>query len=202
MNTTHTWGPRLLTGSVLIVGLTSFVPHPLARAAFVATLNDAGADMILTGTGTFDTTDLTLMSTPSTKSAISATVPLVVGGPTIDTAGEVYSGVTSPGFYGTSGFASATGGGGDLAGVSSTVLLVPAGHNPTDVLSFSNTFSGLTIASMDLTPGTYVWTWGTTNPDSFTLHIGIPEPSTSTCIALTFGLVPLLRFRAQRQKLG
>jgi hypothetical protein len=43
-------------------------------------------------------------------------------------------------------------------------------------MSGSSTFSGQTLASMGLTPGTYQYTWSS---DSLTVKIGtVPEPST------------------------
>ena len=34
-------------------------------------------------------------------------------------------------------------------------------------------FSGKTFTTLGVTPGTYTWTWGTTNPGVMTLQIGV-----------------------------
>lgn len=55
-------------------------------------------------------------------------------------------------------------------------------------LSSSSTFDGETFASLGLTPGTYVYTWGGgADADSLTVKIGaIPEPGTWVMMMLGF----------------
>jgi hypothetical protein len=38
------------------------------------------------------------------------------------------------------------------------------------------------LASLGLTVGSYVWSWGGSNPDSLTLNI-VPEPTTALLLA-------------------
>jgi hypothetical protein len=52
-------------------------------------------------------------------------------------------------------------------------LGVPHGYVSGAALSDSMTFNNETFAAMGLTPGTYVWSWGTGLPNqNFTLIIG------------------------------
>ena len=52
-------------------------------------------------------------------------------------------------------------------------LFVPQGYVSGAALSDSMTFNNATFASLGVTPGTYVWTWGTGLPNqNFTLMIG------------------------------
>jgi hypothetical protein len=71
-----------------------------------------------------------------------------------------------------------TSGSGDAFGLNGLPQLgVPFGYAG-GALSGSATFSGETFASIGMTPGTYVWSWGSGgSADSFTLNI-VPEPTT------------------------
>ena len=50
-------------------------------------------------------------------------------------------------------------------------LIVPRGYVSGTFLSNSATYSGKTLATLGVTPGTYVWTWGTGANQNFTLKI-------------------------------
>jgi hypothetical protein len=65
-------------------------------------------------------------------------------------------------------------------------IVVPNGYVSGAALSGSSTFTGKTIAGLGLTPGTYVYTWGTGgNADSLRIQIGAaPEPSTLVLAAV------------------
>ena len=74
-------------------------------------------------------------------------------------------------------------------------------------MSETSTYLGKTFASLGLTPGTYVYTWGAGgHADSFTIDItstsAIPEPSTWAMMFLGFaglGYAGLRRKGAQRE---
>jgi hypothetical protein len=75
-------------------------------------------------------------------------------------------------------------------------LYVPFGYKPGSSLSGSSTFSGRTLASMGLTPGTYQYTWSS---DSLTVKIGtVPEPSTWAMMLPGFA-GGLMGWRARRR---
>jgi hypothetical protein len=82
----------------------------------------------------------------------------------------------------------------------STFLLVPQGYASGAALSDSMTFNNATFASLGVTPGTYVWTWGDGADQNFTLQIGsvgvpgVPDGG-STVSLLACALVSLAGLR-------
>ena len=78
---------------------------------------------------------------------------------------------------------------------------MPQGYVSGGALSDSMTFNNATFASLGVTPGTYVWTWGTGANQNFTLQIGpagVPDAG-STLSLLSFAL---LGVAVLRRKLG
>src|SRR5205814_10344200 len=93
----------------------------------------------------------------------------------------MYKGITGPSRFGSGGIFGTTTSSGDPVGtrISDMTLGVPHGYVSGATLSDSMTFNNATFASLGVTPGTYVWTWGTglENQD-FTLVIesaGVPD---------------------------
>ncbi len=86
---------------------------------------------------------------------------------------------SGPTSFGSSFGRSASSGSGDMVGISAgdyfgdylSLLSVPTGYVSGTALSDSATYSGVTLADLGVTPGTYVWTWGTTANQNFTLQI-------------------------------
>ena len=58
------------------------------------------------------------------------------------------------------------------ASINGSTLIVPLGYISGSALSDSSTYDNATLASHGVTPGTYVWTWGTGANQNFTLRIG------------------------------
>ena len=77
-------------------------------------------------------------------------------------------------------------------------LSVPDGYVSGAALLSSATWNNATFASLGVTPGTYVWSWGTGLPNqNFTLIIGgagVPDGG-STVSLLGFGLLGLAALR-------
>jgi hypothetical protein len=170
-----------------------------AEASVVIDILQDGPNVVATGSGTVDLTDLTYRggagSTPSGE-VVGKNGAVEVG------AGRVilYSGVSGPDSFGT-GSASGSSGSGDTFGLigDAGALLVPNGYSSGSALSGSSTFDSATIASLGLTPGRYVYTWGSkASADSLTVNIGtVPElPTWAMMIAGLSILGALYRRRA------
>ena len=140
--------------------------------AFTITLEQMGANVVATGSGAINLTGLTLETTGQDFVALmQASTGL------IETAGngDVYGGFTGPTSFGNGGSFAPNTSSGDFAGIDGAGgnLGVPAGYVSNTALSDSMTFNSATFASLGVTPGTYVWTWGTGLPNqNFKLVIG------------------------------
>ena len=154
-----------------------------ADAAFIFTFEQVGANVVGIGNGSLNTTALTRV--------LGATPILGILRPEISvlrTAGTVvvYGGLAGPVSFGPGGETAASVSSGDafllqgIGGFVGTAFDYVSGAP----LANSLTFNGQTLASLGLTPGTYVWSWGSgATADSFTLDItppavSVPEPAT------------------------
>jgi len=82
-----------------------------------------------------------------------------------------------------------------------SLLAVPQGYVSGNALTDSMTFNSATFASLGVTTGTYVWSWGDGANQRFTLRIGaagVPDGGTTVSL-LSFVLLGLA---AVRRKLG
>jgi hypothetical protein len=177
----------LALGMALLLG-TGSISSP-ARAAYVVTLQEVGPNVVATGSGPIDLTGLNL--DVSDGFSIPAVIPnagLINTGQAAST--DFYTGYIGPASFGSGDGAIASSGSGDIVGisVSEQILAVPLGYVSGDPLFNTATYAGETFLSLGVTPGTYVWTWGTgANADSFTLIIGptaVPEPASIALLGM------------------
>jgi hypothetical protein len=81
----------------------------------------------------------------------------------------------------------ASGGSGEFVGIfaAAGLLEVPQGYVSGRALTDSMTFNNATLASLGVTPGTYVWSWGTGLPNqNFTLIIEARVPDGGSTVSL------------------
>ena len=81
------------------------------------------------------------------------------------------------------------------------LFFVPQGYVSGAALSDSMTYTGQTFSTLGVTPGTYVWTWGTGANQNFTLQIptaGVPD-SGSTLGLFLLSLIGLFGLNRLRQ---
>jgi hypothetical protein len=171
---------------------------PSAQSAYTVTFVQQGPNVVAAGSGSFDLTDLT----PAVGIGTNALVR-PADGDVMTGAGGVtdgYGDIAGPLAFGSGGLIFADSGSGDFVGVLFGGLLeVPTGYS-SGPLTDTATYDNQTFASLGVTPGTYVWTWGTgAHADSFTLQIGpaaAPEPASLTVLAMGLaGLGMALRTR-------
>ena len=202
----------LMFMAVAVTPLFSIQP----AQAYSLTLQQIGSNVVANGTGAINLTGLIFQGTSSVAAGVNApsgdsVVPQmnasfgailtgqVLGGPVTG-----YTGFTGPTSFGPGGLFFATTGSGDLVGISSgaRALYVPLGYVSGATLSSSAIWNNATFASLGVTPGSYMWTWGTGLPNqNFTLIIGgAGVPDGGSTISL-LGCA-LLGLAALRRKLG
>jgi hypothetical protein len=164
--------PKILLALTAVAALSLFSVQ-LAQA-YSVTLEQVGSDVVATGSGPLDLTGLTLVVTyaslPAQIFPVLGQIVTGSGGATDGYQGSI-SGPTS---FGGVFFTFASSGSGDSVGIfrDTSTLLVPSGYVSGTALSDSATYNNATFASLGVTPGTYVWTWGAGANQNFTLQIG------------------------------
>ncbi len=172
-------GAAAALGAALLLG--SGLSAPPAWAGYVVTLKEVGSDVVATGSGPLD---LTGLEPSGVNFSTAAIIPpgFINTGPANSTGFNQYSGTSGPvgQFNGPESFGSgftehdADSGSGDLVGIFATFsILVPGGYVSNNPLSDTSTYLNQTFSSLGVTPGTYVWSWGTGPNQNFTLHIGL-----------------------------
>ena len=199
---------KLLPLTLFGIAVTSlFFVRP--AQAYTVTLEQVGSNVVATGSGAINLTGLPINPiTLSTSSILDARRGDISTGPTGISFVDVYAAVlTGPPNFGSGSAFFPDAGSGDLVGISidQGLLFVPHGYVSNAALSDSMTFNNATFASLFVTPGTYVWTWGTGLANqNFTLQIGsvgIPGvPDGGSTVSL-FGCA-LLGLAALRRKLS
>ncbi len=166
------------------------------------TLAQVGSDVVVQGTGTLNTTDLTLLGPSVDGTAIRpiGAVLSVGAGNVSDNNVDAFKGITKgPTKFGPGGVTYGTGTGDRVVIIGDDGDLdLPADYVSGSVLSDTATFSNATFASLGFTPGTYVYTWGTgANADSLTVT-SAPEPSTWALLGLGMVTAGILVLRHRR----
>jgi PEP-CTERM motif len=181
--------------SIGFLALTA-LSAPSAQAAYLVTFEEVGSDVIEVGGGTIDLTDLNVFGfrqavftgiQPNGAFFGSGTGEVsIVGGD-----------ITGPGSYGPGGGTNPSSSDGDgimlILADSQTPLRAPEGYISGSPLSETSTYLNATFASLGMTPGEYVWTWGSgDHADTFTINIvaspppAVPEPSTWAMLLIGF----------------
>jgi hypothetical protein len=174
---------------------------PPAQAAYIVTLAPVGPNIVATGGGTIDLAGLSLVLFNTYYPSVNPSEALIFTGPASFNPVDGYRGFTGPTNYGGGGPTFASSGSGDMVGIDITpfdILVAPQGYISGSPLSDSSIYTNQTFSSLGVTPGTYVWTWGSgADADSFTLCAGVrcpivfPAPEPSALSQLGVGLAGL-----------
>ncbi len=198
---------KLLPLTLLGIAVTASLFSVRPAQAYSITLEQVGSNVVATGSGPIDLTGLTFRF-----EGIANGIGIGPDRGTIQTGvnfaiADVYIGFTGPTSFGPGPGALANTSSGDLVSIDniSQQIAVPHGYVSGAALSDSMTFNNATFASLGVTPGTYVWTWGTgLENQNFTLVIpgsaAVPDGG-STVSLLSCALLGLaaLRRKLSRQ---
>lgn len=173
--------------------LTVFVISALAaqtgRAAIVVNAVEVNGDVVFSGSGslTFDGWNELNGSFSDIGSVNPGSARVGVATPIASpTPADFYRGLADgPDDFGPGNVTLADSHTGDIFGIQTrTTIIVPRDYLPGTFLEGSMTIESATFASLQMTPGTYVWTWGSLGQeDSFTLNI-VPEPTSLALLGL------------------
>jgi hypothetical protein len=165
--------PALGTTLAIVLGwLLSVRP---AQAGYIVRLQEVGANVVATGSGAIDLTGLSIEHHDApTETDIEPANGGIFTGTTAFA--DLYQGnVNGPTSFGSGGATFTNIASGDMVGIYAVLgnlVVVPTGYVSGNALSDSATWSGRTFATLGVTPGTYVWTWGGGANQNFTLQIG------------------------------
>jgi len=173
---------------------------PIANATpYVVKFVQQGNNVVATGSGAFDLTGLTYHSvTPAFPAIDPYHAGIILGFPSPSL--DVYTGITGPTSFGNGSATFANGGSGDTIGFEGgtfdfgkPAIALPSGYLSGAALSSAAIWENASFASLGVTPGSYVWTWGTGADQSFTLDVGAPTAAVPEPAALAlFGFGVLL----------
>ena len=187
--------------AAILIGLSA----PSAQAGYVVDLTQQGSNVVATGSGTIDLTDLSIPMFGSPAFTLPFIQPQndsLITGPASGGEVDFYGKITGPASFGMHAFAIPSSGSGDIVGIDSPAYLaVPHGYISGSALSSTSTWDDTTLASLGVMPGTHEWTWGSgADADSFTLVIGsgsaVPEPSTWAMLLLGFTGLGCMGYRS------
>ena len=168
---------------------------------YVVTLEQVGSDVVATGSGEINLAGFPGSFLTSTASAAIRADPDYILLGTGELQGYGLS-ITGPSSFGSGSGTFADLSSGDAVGINgSNTIYLPDGYVSDTALSSSATWDSATFASLGVTPGTYVWTFGTGADQSITLDIvaSTPLPAALPLFATGLGALGFLSRRKKRK---
>ena len=160
--------------------IASALHAPASHAAYMITVQEVGADVVATGSGSLNLAALVraggVFGWPNTLIPDNGTVGV---GPLAADCTLYVGNVSFPAVIGTGGSVAPSSGSGSFVGtIGGGYLVVPLRYVSGSPLGDSvTTFVGRTLADLGLAPGEYVWSWGEgSTADSLTVRVQAPTP--------------------------
>lgn len=194
-----------LGAGVLVAGLSTFGPTVMtANAAVIVTVQEVGQNVIFESTGSLDITGLTPIDPSNTLGFVRGTEGFVFGERSVDTVVDVYLATSVPTAFGGTEFTGpdsfvATSPPDSAFGalIGPPTIRLPLGYTSGTPLIFEMAFFDQSLATLELFPGTYVWTLE--NDDTVTLQISDPvevtAPGSLALVLAGFAGLALVRRR-------
>jgi len=178
-----------------------------ASAAVVVNINQSGANVVATTTGTLSLTGLTYLSDFTAVLGVRPVVGYVGTGALTVISG--YSGFTGSQTFGPGEFTEASSYSGVSFAFNATSfptprIFVQQGFTGGSVVGTA-TFNATTLAALGLTTGTYIFN---SSADSLTINVGqiaaaVPEPATWAMMLVGFGMIgATARYRRRSTKVA
>jgi len=175
-----------LVAAALAAGLGGGFGAAPARAAFIVTMTQSGADVVASGSGSFNLAAASLLfTTPLAGPAMTPNGPaILLGAPGSPSTNYFSVTMSGPASFGTGASIAGSSGTGSRVGIENSgfmdLLALPVGYTSGDAIAGTMSFANASYTSLGVTPGSYVWSWGEgASADSFTLNItAVPEPAT------------------------
>lgn len=203
---------RLLSlGLVASAAAMLLAPSAANATPYVVKLVQQGSNVVITGSGAFDLTGLASGGGFGSGTSMQSNLGYISSGSLDSVALDAYTGFAGPTSFGFGTLEAPASGSGDYVGIigspspyGTSLLFVPSGYVSESALLGTSTYDNASFASLGVTPGVYVWTWGTGADQSFTLDIGsvasVPEPAALGMFGL--GVLLLGAFVGLRRRLS
>jgi hypothetical protein len=156
-----------------------------SRASILITIQESGSDVVATASGSADLGGLTQSSSASRLASVFASSASMGFGAIPQVTVPHYAIPVAPSSFGSGSFVPANSTSGQIFAIAGAHIYFPADYVSKTSFNSTATWNGQTLSTLGITPGTYVYSWGSGgNADSVTLTAGaVPEPAEYAAVA-------------------